>query len=119
MSKPVFAHRTTTPIALDAPLCIDISGIGESDQKLQAAVESKQLPDITQVDDGRFTAFASSGIFTDHSELFAEVGKQWGGWYKPAERIPTKDGKFPREENLEVDEDMAKAPPPKGCCSIS
>jgi multiple sugar transport system substrate-binding protein len=62
-------------------------------QKLQAAIESKQLPDISQVDDGRFTAFATSGIFTDHSELFAEVGKQWGGWYKPAERIPTKDGK--------------------------
>jgi hypothetical protein len=34
----VFAHRTTTPIALDRPLCIDVSGISESDEKLQAAV---------------------------------------------------------------------------------
>jgi hypothetical protein len=33
-----FAHRTSTPISLDAPLCIDISGIGEADHKLQAAV---------------------------------------------------------------------------------
>lgn len=34
----VFAHKTTTPIDLSAPLCIDISGIPESDEKLQAAV---------------------------------------------------------------------------------
>jgi len=62
-------------------------------QKLQAAIESKQLPDVTQVDDGRFTAFYPAGIFTDHSALFAEFGKQWGGWYKPGERIVTRDGK--------------------------
>lgn len=34
----VFAHRTTTSIDLDRPLCIDVSGISESDEKLQAAV---------------------------------------------------------------------------------
>src|SRR5215210_7782274 len=62
-------------------------------QKLQAAVESKNLPDITQVDDPRFTAFYASGIFTDHSDLYQEFGKQWGGFYKPAERIVTKEGK--------------------------
>jgi multiple sugar transport system substrate-binding protein len=62
-------------------------------QKLQAAVESKQLPDISQIDVGRFTAFYPSGIFTDHSELYAEFSKAWGGFYKPAERIATRDGK--------------------------
>jgi len=62
-------------------------------QKLQAAVESKQLPDISQVDVGRFTAFYPSGIFIDHSELYNEFGKAWGGFYKPAERIATRDGK--------------------------
>jgi multiple sugar transport system substrate-binding protein len=62
-------------------------------QKLQAAVESKQLPDVSQVDDGRFTAFYPAGIFTDHSALFAEIGKVWGGWYKPGQQIITKDGK--------------------------
>lgn len=34
----VFAHRTTTRVDLTRPLCIDISGIAESDEKLQAAV---------------------------------------------------------------------------------
>jgi multiple sugar transport system substrate-binding protein len=62
-------------------------------QKLQAAIESKQLPDLTQVDDGRFTAFYKSGIFTDHSDLFAEMGKQWGGWYPSGQKIVTIDGK--------------------------
>ncbi|MCC6179490.1 MAG: extracellular solute-binding protein [Chloroflexi bacterium] len=62
-------------------------------QKLQAAVESKQLPDISQVDVGRFTVFYPAGIFTDVSDLYAEIGKQWGGFYSPAERTVTKEGK--------------------------
>lgn len=33
-----FAQKTTVAISLDAPLCIDISSIGEADAKLQAAV---------------------------------------------------------------------------------
>jgi hypothetical protein len=33
-----FAHPTSVPFDLSAPLCIDISGINEADQKLQAAV---------------------------------------------------------------------------------
>ena len=33
-----FARRTSVPVSLAAPLCIDISGIAESDEKLQAAV---------------------------------------------------------------------------------
>jgi hypothetical protein len=33
-----FAHQTTTPMVLDGPLDVDISGIGASDEKLQAAV---------------------------------------------------------------------------------
>ncbi|HXN61736.1 MAG TPA: hypothetical protein VN886_14925, partial [Acidimicrobiales bacterium] len=33
-----FATRTSVPVTLAAPLCIDISGIAETDEKLQAAV---------------------------------------------------------------------------------
>lgn len=33
-----FAHKTSVPISLDAPLSIDISGIDQADSKLQAAV---------------------------------------------------------------------------------
>ncbi len=62
-------------------------------QKLQAAVESKQLPDISQVNDNRLTLFYAAGIFTDVSDLFAEFGKQWNGWYKAAQNGVTKDGK--------------------------
>ncbi|HEV8636197.1 MAG TPA: extracellular solute-binding protein [Chloroflexota bacterium] len=63
------------------------------DQKLQAAVESKQVPDISQMDTGRTIKYRTSGLVHDVSDLFADVGRQWGGWYKPAERIATKDGK--------------------------
>jgi len=33
-----FAQRSTTPLSLERPLCVDISGISASDEKLQAAV---------------------------------------------------------------------------------
>ena len=62
-------------------------------QKLQAATESKQLPDVSQVNDGRYTLFFASNIFTDVSDLYAEFGKAWGGFYKPAEQLATKNGK--------------------------
>jgi multiple sugar transport system substrate-binding protein len=62
-------------------------------QKLQAATESKQLPDISQVNDGRYVLFYPAGIFADVSDLYAEFGKAWGGYYKPAEQLATKDGK--------------------------
>jgi len=62
-------------------------------QKLQAATESKLLPDISQVNDGRYTLFFASGIFSDVSDLYAEFGKAWGGYYKPAELLATKNGK--------------------------
>jgi ABC-type glycerol-3-phosphate transport system substrate-binding protein len=63
------------------------------DQKLQAAVESKQLPDISQVDDGRYIKYQPSGMLLDVSDLYAEFGKAWGGFYKPAEKTVTKQGK--------------------------
>jgi len=66
-------------------------------QKLQAAVESKQLPDISQVSDGRYVLFFPSGIYSDVSDLYAEFGKAWGGWYKPAQQLATKDGKLQRQ----------------------
>lgn len=62
-------------------------------QKLQAATESKQLPDISQVSDGRYTLFFKANIFADVSDLYAEFGKAWGGFYKPADVLATKDGK--------------------------
>jgi len=62
-------------------------------QKLQAAIESKQLPDISQADVGRFTLFYPSGIFADVSDLYGEFSKAWGGFYGPAEKTATKEGK--------------------------
>jgi multiple sugar transport system substrate-binding protein len=62
-------------------------------QKLQAAVESKQLPDVSQADVGRFTLFYPAGIFTDVSDLYGEFSKAWGGFYGPAEKTVTKEGK--------------------------
>jgi multiple sugar transport system substrate-binding protein len=62
-------------------------------QKLQAATESKQFPDVSQVNDGRYTLFFPANIFTDVSDLYAEFGKAWGGFYKPADQLATKSGK--------------------------
>jgi len=62
-------------------------------QKLQAAIESKQLPDISQADVGRFTLFYPSGIFADVTDLYGEAAKAWGGFYAPAEKTVTKEGK--------------------------
>jgi multiple sugar transport system substrate-binding protein len=62
-------------------------------QKLQAAIESKQLPDISQVDSGRFTLFYPTGIFADVSDLYKEFAQQWKGFYKVAEQVVTADGK--------------------------
>ena len=62
-------------------------------KKLQAGIESKQLPDISQANDARFAQFYPAKIFTDVSDLYQEVGKPWGGYYKPAEQLVTKDGK--------------------------
>ncbi|MFN8524347.1 MAG: extracellular solute-binding protein [Chloroflexota bacterium] len=62
-------------------------------QKLQAAIESKQLPDVSQVADARFTLFYPAKIFVDVTDLYQEFGKAWGGFYSPGERIVTRDGK--------------------------
>jgi ABC-type glycerol-3-phosphate transport system substrate-binding protein len=63
------------------------------EKKLQAAIESKQLPDISQVDNGRYTRLQGSGTFSDVSELFVKLGNQWGGWYDPAQKLATINGK--------------------------
>jgi ABC-type glycerol-3-phosphate transport system substrate-binding protein len=63
------------------------------EKKIQAALESKQLPDITQMDDGRYTKFYPSGLLTDVSDLYVELGKQWGSFYPPAQKLATKEGK--------------------------
>jgi multiple sugar transport system substrate-binding protein len=64
-----------------------------NDPKLQAAIESKQFPDIAQVDSGRYLKYQPSGALLDVSDMYADLGKQWGGFYKPADRIVTKQGK--------------------------
>ncbi len=66
---------------------------GDVQKKLQAAVESKQFPDISQVDDGRYTLLYPSGVFLDVTDMFKEVSAPYGGFYKVAQQAPTKDGK--------------------------
>jgi multiple sugar transport system substrate-binding protein len=62
-------------------------------KKLQAAVESKQFPDISQVNDGRFILFYPANVFLDVTDLYKEVGAPYGGFYKVAEQQATKNGK--------------------------
>jgi len=67
---------------------------GENVQKkLQAAIESRQFPDISQASGGRFTLFYPARVFLDVSDLYQEFAKQWGGFYKPGEKFFTKEGK--------------------------
>jgi multiple sugar transport system substrate-binding protein len=63
------------------------------EKKIQAALESKQLPDITQMDTGRYIKFQPSGLLLDVSDMFAEAGRQWGGFYPPAQKLATVQGK--------------------------
>lgn len=62
-------------------------------KKLQAAIESKQFPDISQVDSGRYTQFYPSNVFVDVSDLYQDFGKTWNGWYSVADKTATRDGK--------------------------
>lgn len=66
---------------------------GNIQTKLQAAIESKQFPDLSQVDSGRFTQFYPSKAFVDVSDLYQDFGKTWGGYYSVAEKTVTQDGK--------------------------
>ena len=67
---------------------------GNIQTKLQAALESKQLPDISQVDSGRYTRFQPTGNLVDVTDLFNDFGKQWGSFYKSAEEIVNRQGKY-------------------------
>lgn len=63
------------------------------DKKIQAAIESKQFPDMCAVDGGRYIKYLPSGSFLDISDLYAEIGKQWSGFYKVADQTATQNGK--------------------------
>jgi multiple sugar transport system substrate-binding protein len=63
-------------------------------KKLQAAIESKQFPDISQVDGGRYTLFSPANVFLDVTDLYKEVSGPYGGFYKVAQQqATTKEGK--------------------------
>jgi multiple sugar transport system substrate-binding protein len=62
-------------------------------KKLQAAIESKQFPDIAQVDGGRFTLHRDKDIYLDVTDLYKEVAAPFGGFYKVAEQTATYQGK--------------------------
>jgi multiple sugar transport system substrate-binding protein len=61
--------------------------------KLQAAIESKQFPDISQVDAGRYTLHRDKGVYLDVTDLYKELSAPWGGFYKVAEQTALFKGK--------------------------
>src|SRR5262249_16720238 len=72
---------------------IEVVRPGATMEKLQAAIESKQVPDVSQMDNSRNIRFQPSGLLVDLSDMFADVGKQWGGWYQPVVNLSTIKGK--------------------------
>ncbi len=61
-------------------------------QKLQAAVESKQLPDISQVADVRFTLFYPAGLILYRKDILDEGGykespKTWDELFEVAQKL--------------------------------
>lgn len=91
-------------------------------KKLQAAAESKQFPDLAEATGARITLFYKTGIYRDMTDLYDEIGKSLGGWYKPAEEGVTFDGKkwaipFSVDSNLILSRldylKEAKVEPPK------
>ena len=64
---------------------------GDYQQKQNAAIEAKTLPDIIL---GINTArYSTIGILEDVDDLFREIGETGGGWYEANEANVTIDGK--------------------------
>lgn len=107
-SLTVWAHRSFAPPADDVLLAniedwaaqnnVDLELVAEIEvptmnERLVAAIESKNLPDVSAVAGGRIALHYPAGLYSDLSDLYAEFEEQYGNYFLPAEQMATIDGK--------------------------
>jgi ABC-type glycerol-3-phosphate transport system substrate-binding protein len=106
-SLTVWAHRSFAPPADEVLLAsidkwgeengVDLEVVAEIDvpvmnDRLVAAIESKQLPDVSAVAGGRIALHYPAGLYADVSALYGELADTYGGFFGPADRMATIDG---------------------------
>jgi multiple sugar transport system substrate-binding protein len=106
-SLTVWAHRSFAPPADDVLLAninrwgqennVDLDLVAEIEvptmnERLVAAIESRNLPDVSAVAGGRIALHYPAGIYADISDLYGELADQYGGFFSPAEQMATIDG---------------------------
>ncbi len=77
-------------VNLDLVAEIEVPTLNE---RLAAAIESKNLPDVAEIAGDRITLHYPAGVYEDMSELYAEIGEQYGGFFSVADKTATIDGK--------------------------
>lgn len=106
-SLTVWAHRSFAPPAdeillnnietwaaennVDLELVAEIE-VPTMNDRLVAAIESRNLPDVGAIAGGRIALHYPANIYADVSELYQELGEEYGGFFAPAERMATIDG---------------------------
>jgi multiple sugar transport system substrate-binding protein len=76
-------------IELDLVAEIEVPTLNE---RLAAAIESRNLPDVAEIAGDRIALHYPAGLYADMSELYAELGEQYGGFFEVAEKMATIDG---------------------------
>ncbi len=106
-SLSVWAHRSFAPPADEVLLAsidrwgqengVDLEVVAEIDvpvmnDRLVAAIESRNLPDVSAVAGGRIALHYPAGLYADISALYGELADTYGGFFGPADRMATIDG---------------------------
>lgn len=76
-------------IDLDLVAEIEVPTLNE---RLAAAVESRNLPDVAEIAGDRISLHYPSGLFADMSDLYAEIDAEYGGFFDVADKTATIDG---------------------------
>jgi multiple sugar transport system substrate-binding protein len=66
----------------------------ETVQKVSAAMASGTMPDALDVGLDLLIVLAGQGVFLPLDDLFASIGKQYGGWLAPVEKASNLNGRF-------------------------
>jgi multiple sugar transport system substrate-binding protein len=105
-SLTVWAHRSFAPPAdeillnnietwarennVDLDLVAEIE-VPTMNERLVAAIESRNLPDLSAIAGGRIALHYPANIYADVSDLYAELAEEYGGFFMPAELMATID----------------------------
>ncbi|MEX1019232.1 MAG: extracellular solute-binding protein [Litorilinea sp.] len=103
----VWAHRSFAPPAdeillnniqtwatengVDLELVAEIE-VPTMNDRLVAAIESGNLPDMSAIAGGRIALHYPANIYADVSDLYADLAEEYGGFFRPAEQMATIDG---------------------------